>query len=180
VDAVDRTLKRTLPDETLSETLPCRPAHIAVTRDGILCDIRQNVANASIARVVRELGGSDGSQYANALWLTRGWLDRALGGVGLQRSLGGAPLKSGDYFDFWYVQDLVPDRRLLLRPQMKVPGHAWLEFLLLLSRAAGRWFVAVLGLSPADYWESAGPNTWMKMPGGKWQCVASQATPIKM
>jgi len=23
-------------------------------------------------------------------------------------------------------------------------------------------------------------DTWMKMPTGKWQCVASQATPIKM
>ena len=23
-------------------------------------------------------------------------------------------------------------------------------------------------------------DTWMKMPSGKWQCVASQATPIKM
>ena len=23
-------------------------------------------------------------------------------------------------------------------------------------------------------------DTWMKMPSGKWQCVASHATPIKM
>jgi len=23
-------------------------------------------------------------------------------------------------------------------------------------------------------------DTWVKMPGGKWQCVASQATPVKM
>ena len=23
-------------------------------------------------------------------------------------------------------------------------------------------------------------DTWMKMPGGKWQCVASQVTPVKM
>jgi ketosteroid isomerase-like protein len=23
-------------------------------------------------------------------------------------------------------------------------------------------------------------DTWMKMPGGKWQCVASQSSPVKM
>jgi hypothetical protein len=23
-------------------------------------------------------------------------------------------------------------------------------------------------------------DTWVKMPGGKWQCVASQSSPVKM
>ena len=30
--------------------------------------------------------------------------------------------------DFWRVEDLRPNRRLLLRAEMKLPGRAWLEF----------------------------------------------------
>jgi hypothetical protein len=39
-------------------------------------------------------------------------------------------LSASDSFDFWYVQELETDRRLLLRAAMKVPGRAWLEFIL--------------------------------------------------
>ena len=41
---------------------------------------------------------------------------------------GSACLKKNDHIDFWYVQDLEADRRLLLRAEMKLPGRAWLEF----------------------------------------------------
>ena len=34
----------------------------------------------------------------------------------------------GDALDFWKVADIVPDKRLLLLAQMKLPGKAWLEF----------------------------------------------------
>jgi len=30
--------------------------------------------------------------------------------------------------DFWRVEDLSEDHRLLLRAEMKIPGQAWLEF----------------------------------------------------
>jgi hypothetical protein len=30
--------------------------------------------------------------------------------------------------DFWRVEAYEPDRRLLLRAEMKLPGRAWLEF----------------------------------------------------
>ena len=33
-----------------------------------------------------------------------------------------------DVIDFWRVEALVPDQRLLLRAEMKLPGRAWLEF----------------------------------------------------
>ncbi len=39
-------------------------------------------------------------------------------------------LKINDVIDFWRVEDLSPDRRLLLRAEMKLPGKAWLEFLI--------------------------------------------------
>jgi len=131
--AVDRSLARSLPDETLRETLPSGPGHIALRRDGIVCDVRQTVANASpdaVFAVIQQLGGSDGYLYANALWKIRGWLDWAVGGVGFKHRLPGAALKSGDHFDFWCVEDLVPGQRLLLRAEMRLPGRAWLEFVL--------------------------------------------------
>ena len=35
-------------------------------------------------------------------------------------------LHVNDVIDFWRVEELVPDRRLLLRAEMKLPGKAWL------------------------------------------------------
>jgi hypothetical protein len=130
--AIERTLTRTLPDDSLRETLPCRPAHVFTRRDGVLCDVRQAVADVSpkeVFSVITHLGGSNGYLYANSLWRIRGWLDRCLGGVGMKRSPGSAHLNKNDHIDFWYVQDLEADRRLLLRAEMKLPGRAWLEFL---------------------------------------------------
>ena len=34
----------------------------------------------------------------------------------------------GETLDFWRVEAYVPDRRLRLRAEMKIPGRAWLEF----------------------------------------------------
>ncbi len=36
-------------------------------------------------------------------------------------------LNVDDAMDLWRVEDFVPARRLLLRAEMKLPGHAWLE-----------------------------------------------------
>jgi len=131
--AIEKTLTRTLPDDSLRETLPCRPAHVFARRGGILCDVRQVVTDASpkdLFSVITHLGGSNGYLYANSLWRIRGWLDLCLGGVGMTRNLGRGPVNKSDHVDFWYVQDLEADRRLLLRAEMKLPGRAWLEFLL--------------------------------------------------
>lgn len=48
----------------------------------------------------------------------------------MKPSLSRAPLNEKDHVDFWYVQGLEAGRRLLLRAEMKLPGRAWLEFLL--------------------------------------------------
>ena len=45
-------------------------------------------------------------------------------------------LKINDVIDFWRVEDLKPGERLLLRAEMKLPGKAWLEFLI--KREDGR------------------------------------------
>jgi hypothetical protein len=141
--AIERTLTRTLPDDSLRETLPCRPAHVFTRRDGVLCDVRQAVADASpkdVFSVITHLGGSNGYLYAKSLRRIRGWLDRCLGGVGMKRSPGSAHLNKNDHIDFWYVQDLEADRHLLLREEMKLPNRAWLEFLVS-SQPSGRTLV---------------------------------------
>jgi hypothetical protein len=63
------------------------------------------------------------------MWRLRGMLDRLLSGVGTSRGRrSSSTLRINDVIDFWRVEDLVRNRRLLLRAEMKLPGRAWLEF----------------------------------------------------
>ena len=39
-------------------------------------------------------------------------------------------LRINDVIDFWRVENLEDNKRLLLRAEMKLPGKAWLEFLI--------------------------------------------------
>ena len=63
------------------------------------------------------------------LWQFRGLVDRLFGGVGPRRGRRDPDtLRVGDTVDFWRVEAFEPDRRLRLAAEMKLPGHAWLEF----------------------------------------------------
>ena len=75
------------------------------------------------------LGGQRGWYAAGPLWKLRGLLDVAVGGIGLRRGRRlPDQLRVGDPVDFWRVEEIVPDRFLLLRAEMRLPGEAWLEF----------------------------------------------------
>jgi len=77
------------------------------------------------------IGGGTGWYYGDWLWRLRGLLDRLVGGVGLVRGRRhAAELQVGDALDFWRVAAVVPQQRLLLSAEMKVPGEAVLEFTL--------------------------------------------------
>ncbi|HYW67988.1 MAG TPA: SDR family oxidoreductase [bacterium] len=83
----------------------------------------------SLFASVTRIGGREGWFNTNWLWRIRGAFDRAFFGVGLSRGRRSASsLRTGDAIDFWRVEELVPDRRLLLRSEMKMPGQAWLDF----------------------------------------------------
>lgn len=74
------------------------------------------------------VGGRSGYPMLDPLWRIRGWVDRLIGGPGLNRS--GPPageVRIGDKLDFWEVIELDPGHRLRLRALMKVPGDAELE-----------------------------------------------------
>jgi len=75
------------------------------------------------------IGGGEGWLHSNWMWRIRGMLDRVFMGVGLSRGRRSATsLRINDVIDFWRVEDIEENRRLLLRAEMKLPGLAWLEF----------------------------------------------------
>jgi uncharacterized protein YbjT (DUF2867 family) len=78
------------------------------------------------------VGGKTGWFRSNFLWRLRGLFDRLLGGPGNARGRKQhAQVQFGEVIDFWRVEDIVENERLLLRAEMIVPGDAWLEFKIL-------------------------------------------------
>jgi uncharacterized protein YbjT (DUF2867 family) len=75
------------------------------------------------------IGGEYGWFGYDWLWHLRGLIDKLFKGAGINRGRrDNERLRIGDSVDFWKVVDLVPNERLLLFAQMKLPGKAWLEF----------------------------------------------------
>ena len=78
---------------------------------------------------IRRIGGKNGWYCANFLWTIRGWIDLLCGGIGKRRGRRDPEhLRVGDVLDWWRVEEYVPNQRLRLLAEMKVPGRAWLEF----------------------------------------------------
>lgn len=76
-----------------------------------------------------QIGGNQGWFNTNWMWRMRGRMDRILMGVGSVRGRRSAQsLRINDVIDFWRVEDMVENERLLLRAEMKLPGKGWLEF----------------------------------------------------
>jgi uncharacterized protein YbjT (DUF2867 family)/tryptophan-rich sensory protein len=87
------------------------------------------VSPAAAFAPIRRIGGSTGWYCGNWLWRLRGAIDLLCGGVGIRRGRRDPQsLMVGDTVDWWRVEAFEPDRRLLLRAEMKLPGRAWLEF----------------------------------------------------
>ncbi len=90
--------------------------------------ITQKEASALFSCFCR-VGGKEGWFSNNWLWRLRGIIDKMLLGVGSSRGRRSqTTLKVNDVIDFWRVEDLKKNKRLLLRAEMKMPGKAWLEF----------------------------------------------------
>ena len=91
------------------------------------------------------------------LWRMRGWADKAVGGVGLRRGRRNPDLLGvGDAVDFWRVEAVEPDRRILLRAEMRLPGEAWLEWVIEPEGAGSRLTQRAIfyprGLLGRAYW----------------------------
>ncbi|MCD4736246.1 MAG: SDR family oxidoreductase [Bacteroidales bacterium] len=76
-----------------------------------------------------KVGGKNGWFHNNWMWRMCGFLDRILMGVGTARGRRSFfSLRINDVIDFWRVENIIQNKTLLLRAEMKVPGMAWLEF----------------------------------------------------
>ena len=84
---------------------------------------------ATVWAKVQAIGGEHGYSTASWAWELRGFIDKMMGGVGLRRGRRDPDkLVIGDAVDFWRVEELIPEKLLRLRAEMKMPGLAWLEF----------------------------------------------------
>jgi len=98
-----------------------------------LIDMRRLRIDVPPARAfvpIRRIGGSAGWYFANILWQLRGAIDLLVGGPGMRRGRRDPEyLRVGDTLDCWRVEAIEEPHRLVLSAEMKLPGRAWLEFL---------------------------------------------------
>ena len=88
-----------------------------------------NCAPDKLFEAFTRIGGSEGWFDTNWMWRARGAVDRLLFGVGTARGRRSKrDLRVHDVIDFWRVESILPEERLLLRAEMRMPGRAWLEF----------------------------------------------------
>ena len=101
--------------------------------------VRRRVVSSRVERVcaspqevfapIQRIGGKRGWYAADWFWSMRGLLDELRGGDGLRRGRRHPrDLHVGDPVDFWRVERVQSDRRLLLAAEMKMPGRLWLQF----------------------------------------------------
>lgn len=136
--------------------------YIEVPMNGCYKDMRKQKVT-DIAKTMDRIwaiGGKTGWYYGNWLWEIRGVIDQIFGGVGMRRGRKSeTDIFPGESLDFWRV--LIADKsqkRLLLYAEMKLPGEAWLEFIIdddnILTQTAT---FRPLGLLGRIYWYSVLP-----------------------
>jgi len=100
--------------------------------EGMYIEKRQVLVDLPASYVFRSfsgIGGQRGWLYMDWAWAIRGWMDKAVGGLGVRRGRRHPDeIWVGEALDFWRVEAVTPDRAMRLQAEMKVPGKAWLEF----------------------------------------------------
>ncbi len=130
--AVKRALSVVLSDQSDQHVKEGESIISHIEPSHLLTDRRRLAVRASaekLYQVVSSIGGKNGWYAADFLWKLRGSIDELFGGVGLRRGRRhSSELSVGDKLDFWRVEELDPGKRILLQAEMKLPGKAWLEF----------------------------------------------------
>ena len=113
---------------SLGDTKP----YVFVIEEGLFIERRRlllEMTPDTVYRAYTGIGGERGWLYMNWAWAIRGWMDKAIGGVGLRRGRRHPDdIRPGEALDFWRVEAVEKDHLFRLRAEMKVPGKAWLEF----------------------------------------------------
>ena len=116
------------------------------------------------------VGGETGWYSGEWLWRLRGLADQVSGGPGLRRGRRHpTELRVGDYVDFWRVDELVEDRVVRLRAEMRLPGEAWLEWRITTAadgtHVTQRARFKPRGLLGRLYWYAVAPFHGLVFPG---------------
>lgn len=159
-DAVETSWQDAELSGAPSDPLPGDPQWAGRT---VFTDRREQRTSASAERlwaVILGIGGANGWYSSPLLWAARGWMDRLVGGVGLQRGRRNRSIaRVGDAIDFWRVEavDTTDAGSLLrLRAEMRVPGAAWLELRAIPDGEGARYEQRAIffprGLSGRLYW----------------------------
>lgn len=84
---------------------------------------------AAVFRVFSGIGGERGWFYGRWLWGLKALQDRLVGGIGMRRGRRHPDvIHQGEALDSWRVERVIPDRLMLLRAEMRLPGKGWLQF----------------------------------------------------
>ena len=111
---------------------------------------------------IQRIGGKTGWYYGNFLWRIRGFLDLLVGGPGLRRDRRKpVELNVGDTLDCWRVEKIDAPNILRLHAEMRLPGRAWLEFVVTPTEAGCTITQTAMfdpvGLFGLCYWYSIWP-----------------------
>jgi uncharacterized protein YbjT (DUF2867 family) len=113
----------------------------------------RNVSAKKVFDTFCSVGGETGWFGFDWLWETRGFIDKLFGGYGISRGRRDPnTVRVGDSIDFWKVVDIQDNQRLLLFAQMKLPGKAWLEFLVKDEKLYQSAYFYPQGLAGRLYW----------------------------
>ncbi len=137
--ALRRALRRLLSDvvetswsDALVNTAGDVKPYMFSIESGLMLERRTKLVEAppnAVYRAYTGIGGTRGWLYMDWAWALRGWMDKAIGGVGIRRGRRHPDdIRLGEALDFWRVEAVEPDRLLRLRAEMRVPGKAWLQF----------------------------------------------------
>ncbi len=161
-------------ETTWASSLAGEPEGMALgSHEGMLLERHSRHVKArpeAVFQAFCALGGENGWPAGNFLWQMRGWMDRALGGMGMRRRRRHPrELRVGDPVEVWRVEPLEQDRLLRLRSEMKLDGRAWLQFTVRPegegSRLEQTAFFEPHGLLGLIYWYTVLPFHWFVFPG---------------
>ena len=161
-DTVETTWATAHALESPAEPLPTDPQWAGHT---VFTDVRMRETSATpkqLFKVIQSIGGDTGYYSLPGAWAVRGLVDKLAGGVGLRRGRRSRQsLALGDALDWWRVEELIPDRLLRLRAEMRVPGRAWLELSIEPTPGGSRYRQRAVffpdGLAGRLYWLSIMP-----------------------
>ena len=107
--------------------------YVEVPKDGCLYDEKRFEIKDSKEEALKriwKIGGATGYYALDWAWHLRGFFDKIIGGVGLNRGRRlPTEIQAGESIDFWRVLRADKEKAdLILFAEMKLPGEAWLEF----------------------------------------------------